>query len=306
MKLLITGISGLSGKYILNHPARPRGAEIVGTSRRFHAHPDFEKLSAYHAVDFSQQAEYGKIIDLFRPDVIVHLGGDGNVDSVEKNQEASRISNLEFPLFLIRKAEGIGAKLVQFSSNAVYDGKRAPYSEKSPANPLNSYGGYKAQVDEATRNYRGDWLILRPIVMYGWNYSFGRNNPVSQFVPMLQAGKSIRMVTDQFENPVYAGDIAEVFWKCIREKITGEYNLGGSDRILSRYDWLRAVAAELGVDPDLVQPASINDFVLPAQRPRDTRLDISRMQSELKVQPVNVREGLRLMLEEADQVAAAA
>lgn len=298
MKLLITGVSGLTGKYILNHPLRPASVRIVGTSKRPHSHPDFEKLEGYHPLDFSQLKEYSDLIESFRPDVIANLGGDGNVDNVEKNPDASLKSNLEFPLFLLRQAERIGARIVQFSSNAVYDGKNAPYSELSAASPLNQYGNLKAMVDEETRKFAGEWLILRPIVMYGWNYSFGRNNPVSQFVPMLEAGKSVRMVTDQFENPVYAGDTAAIFWKCVLGKINGEFNVGGGDTKLSRYDWFRQVAKDLGVEQSLVQSASMNDFTLPAQRPRDTRFDITKLATDLSYRPVGISEGLRLMLEE--------
>lgn len=296
--MLITGVSGLTGKYILNHADRPSDIKIIGTSRRAHQHPDFETIEGMFGLDFANKEEYARLIAKFRPDVIANLGGDANVDSVEKNPDSSRVTNLDFPIFLMEQAEKVGARIVQFSSNAVYDGSKAPYSEASKANPLNLYGSFKAQVDDATRKFSGDWLILRPIVMYGWNYAFGRNNPVSQFVPMLQAGKTLRMVTDQFENPVYAGDVAAVFWKCVNEGIKGEFNLGGSDSKISRYDWLRAIAVEGGWNPDLVQPASISDFVLPAKRPRDTRFDITRLTTGLNYTPVSVIEGYRKMAEE--------
>ena len=295
MNLLLTGVSGLTGRYILNHPLRPRDAKIVGTSRREHAHPDFTNID-YRPLSFDQPREYAKLIAEFRPDVIVHLGGEANVDNVQKSPEESRVTNLEFPLFLLEQAGNINAKVVQFSSNAVYDGTSAPYKESALANPINYYGQLKAQVDAATRRFSGEWLILRPIVMYGWNYPFGRGNPVSAFVPMLLAGKQIKMVTDQFENPVYAQDVAAIFWKCVLGGRTGEFNMGGGDQRLSRYDWISGVAGELGVQPSLVQKALMNDFSTLAPRPRDTRLDVSRVMEELAYKPKTALQGLQAML----------
>ena len=299
MRILITGVSGLIGRYVLNHPLRPKQALLFGTSKRTHDHEDFQRLSGYAAANYSDRERYASLIREFKPDVIAHLGSEGNVDSVQKNPEESRISNLEFPLFLLDQAGKTGARIVQFSSNAVYDGNRAPYSENSPLNPVNLYGELKKQVDLATRSFSGDWLILRPIIAYGWNYAFGRTNPVSRFLPMLQGGQPIKLVTDQWENPVYAGDVATVFWRCLLEGISGEFNLAGGDPAINRYDWIRCAAEVFGLDTALIQKASMNDFASLTPRPRDTSFSAQKIRKALGFQPMTVKEGAMAMREDS-------
>ena len=295
MRILLTGVSGLTGRYVINHALRPADCLILGTSKRHHDHPDFQALHAYEAVSYADFDRYAKIISEFKPDVIAHLGGEGNVDVVQNDPKESRISNLDFPLFLLEQAQKHHIKIVQFSSNAVYDGANAPYSEKSPMNPVNLYGEMKKEVDLATRAQKGAWLILRPIVTYGWNYSFGRPNPVTQFISLLQSGKPVKLVNDQFENPIYAGDVATIFWRCILQNINGEFNLGGGDKTVNRFDWIRTVAEIFELDTSLIATASVNDFKTIAPRPRDTTFQIAKLCKTLKIEPASVLEGALAM-----------
>lgn len=299
MRVLVTGVSGLTGRYVINHALRPVACEIFGTSQRTHDHADFRALYRYEAVPFENQSRYLEIIEAFKPDVIAHLGGEGNVDLVQKNPDQYLVTNYDFPIFLLEEARRRTIRIVQFSSNAVYDGTSAPYPESAPLRPVNLYGALKKRIDLATRSLAGHALTLRPIVTYGWNYSFGRGNPVSQFVPLLAQGKPIKMVTDQFENPIYAGDVAGIFWRCVLEGVTGEFNLAGGDAGVSRYQWISTVAEVFDLNADLIQKASINDFAFLAPRPKDTRFDISRLLRDLQYQPLGIREGATAMRDDA-------
>ncbi len=299
MKILLTGVSGLTGRYVINHALRPATFEIFGTSQRLHQHADFKALRAYEPVPFENKQRYLEIIRDFKPDVIANLGGEGNVDLVQKDPDQYLVTNYDFPIFLLEESARRKIKIVQFSSNAVYDGKSAPYGETAPLSPLNLYGALKKRVDLATRSFAGEWLIVRPIITYGWNYSFGRGNPVSQFVPLLRQGKPIKMVTDQFENPIYAGDVAGVFWRCLLDGVTGEFNLAGGDDGVSRYEWLHTVADVFRLNSDLIQKVSVSDFTFLAPRPKDTRFDIARLVRDLKYRPIGIRDGALVMRDDA-------
>ena len=295
MRILCTGVSGLFGRYFIESNADPQQFEIYGTSLNARPSEALARLAGYVPIPFDDLTKYKALLDEFRPDVIVHAGAEGNVDRAEENPTVAEQANLTFPLFLMEEAAARGARLIHFSSNAVYDGEHAPYSEQSPMQPINRYGEFKRRADMAMRRELGRWAILRPIVAYGWNFPFGRKNPVSQFLPLLREGKSLRVVDDQFENPVYAGDVARVLWRMIESGFCGELNVAGGDVGLSRYEWIRSVADAFSVSDSTITKASMRDFPTIAPRPRDTRFDITKLRREFDFEPLTVAQGAQAM-----------
>jgi dTDP-4-dehydrorhamnose reductase len=295
MKIFFTGVSGLMGRYFIESNPDPEKYRILGTSRIARPSGVFESLSYYEAIPFQNVGRYCDLLATFKPDVIIHAGGEGNVDLVQQNPEAAYHTNYQFPIFMLEQAAKYQARVVQFSSNAAYDGKSAPYHENSSASPVNTYGELKAKVDVETRSFPGERLIFRPIVAYGWNFPFGRSNPISQFVPLLMQGRNLNIVDDVYDNPVYAGDVAAILWKCLEIGLTGELNVGGGDQGLNRYDWMRIVAEVFERDPNQINAVSLDSFKSLAPRPKDTRFDITKLLKELKYRPLTVREGAERM-----------
>jgi dTDP-4-dehydrorhamnose reductase len=297
MRILFTGVSGLLGKYFVQSLAPTARAQVWGAARREHAHPLLGELAGMTALPFEDLAGYRRLVREFRPEAIVHAGAEGNVDTVEKAEPTYESEQLDFVAMLLEESRTLDAKLVHFSSNAIYGGDEAPYSEAAHARPLHRYGRLKAALDQRVRESDGNWMILRPTVAYGWNFADGRKNPVSQFAPLLQAGKALRVVTDQFENPVYAGDVAAVLARALERDFRGELNVGGGDRRVSRFDWIRAVAAAFGAPDALVAPAVMADFPSLIARPEDTSFDIQKLRAVLGYEPLTVAQGAARMCE---------
>ena len=299
MRILLTGVTGLFGRYIAEMNPDPSRISIVGTSRRQHAWSTLGMLSGYSALPFGNRTAYSRLIDDVKPDVVVNTGGQGNVDFVDGDLESAVEDNVAFPIFLMERCAQSGARLVHFSSNAVYGGDDAPYSEISPAAPVNSYGRLKSQVDTLMRGELARWTILRPTVGYGWHHAFGRGNPISLTIPTMLEGHSSRMVVDQIENPVYAGDVALTFWKMMTCDFSGELNVAGGDDGVSRYEWLRTAAAQFGIPANRVAPARMNDFRSGARRPADTRFDTAKLRAVLGIEPKTVADGAVCMREDS-------
>jgi len=295
VRILCTGVSGLFGRYFIESNADSQRFEIFGTSRSEHSHKSLAQLAGYEAIPFDDLTKYRALLDVFRPDVIVNAGAEGNVDQVELNPDAAEQANVTFPMFLMAEAKARDVRLIHFSSNAVYDGENALYSEGSPMQPVNRYGELKRRIDNAMQRELGRWAILRPIVGYGWNFSSGRKNPVSQFLPMLREARTLRIVDDQLENPVYAGDVASVLWRVIQRGFCVELNIAGADVGVSRFDWITSVATEFSLPYSNVVRASKHDFPTATPRPRDTRFDISLLRKEFDFEPLTVVQGARAM-----------
>jgi dTDP-4-dehydrorhamnose reductase len=295
VKIFATGITGLFGRYFSESNPDPTTYKIFGTSRTECPDETFKTLEFYEACPFENLDRYRELLQRIRPDVIVNAGSEGNVDNVQRDPSAGLKSNYEFPLFLLEEANKLGAKLVHFSSNSVYDGETPPYNERSPMNPLHLYGELKGKVDRQVRLSPGRWIILRPIVAYGWNFPFGRKNPVSLFLPMMLDGKPLKLVDDQFENPIYAGDVGAIMWKCLHEGFCGELNLAGADERLNRFEWMKTVASVFEIKDVKLEPTSMDSFPSLTPRPRDTHFDISKLLKDFHYRPLTVREGAEAM-----------
>jgi dTDP-4-dehydrorhamnose reductase len=300
MKLLLTGATGLLGRYILEHPAAA-DHDIVAVARSAHPELATGPRLRYVALPFEQRAEFSTLLRQFTPDWIVHAGGEGNVDKVQADPAAHTPNNLEFPAFLMTEAASLKARWMTFSSNGIYGGDRAPYAEDAPAQPLHAYGRFKAEVDALTRQFPGQWVIFRPTVSYGWNHPFGRANPVTGFLPRLAQGAELRMVDDQFENPLYAGDAAEIFWRSLAKDYHGELNVAGGDARVSRHAWMTAAARAFGFDAAQIRVAKLGDFPNSTLRPRDTCFDIRRLVGELGYSPATVHQGALRMAEDSSR-----
>lgn len=297
-KILLTGATGLFGRYFTESNPSPSKFEIVCTSRRTTMDVLADGVVAHVTLPFTDREGYRALLDRARPDVIVHAGAEGSVDEVERAPLDAMDTNLAFPQFLMEEANRRQARLIHFSSNAVYGGEHAPYDENAELDPVNQYGRFKRAVDEAMRAELHRWTLVRPIVAYGWNYSSGRANPVTHFLPRLMRSEVTPLVVDQQENPVYAGDVAEVLWRVITRGYCGEVNVAGGDSSLSRHEWIRRAAVAFSIPTESLREARVRDFSALARRPRDTSFVTERLTRDLGIVPRTVAEGSRLMCDD--------
>src|ERR1700757_1924940 len=123
-KVLITGGTGLLGKGM--EETAPKDAQIVSVHLRDKR--AVERLFARH-----------------RFDAVVHAAGIASVDYVERHYAESLESNIVSTLNICSAARRQGTHLIYVSTNAVFDGKHAPYDEQAPVNPVNKYGRLKIE-----------------------------------------------------------------------------------------------------------------------------------------------------------------
>ena len=135
--------------------------------------------------------------------------------------------------------------------------------------------------------------------MYGWPYPGERDNPVSWWVRSLRTGKPIKVVDDVYSKPLYSEQCAEVVWAVIRQNSLGLFHVAGRDHI-SLYDFALVTADVFGLDRSLITPVPDSYFPELAQRPRDTSFATEKMERELGVRPLSVRDGLLHMRDDEE------
>ena len=223
-----------------------------------------------------------------------------NPDYVEKNKKEAWDVNVGGARNIIKACEEFSSQFIYVSSNAIYSGNSAPYREEDIADPINYYGKIKLECEEITKRSNVIWAIVRPILMYGWNYAFERSNIVTIGISRLRKREKIFVYDDVYYAPLYYYSCAEAIWKIIEKNKFEVFNVGGHDR-LSIYGLMKGVAQVFKLEQSLLIPVQQGFFQELVKRPRDTSYNASKMENVLELKPLNIWEGLELMKQEEDK-----
>ena len=288
--VLVTGGTGLLGKGM--EETLPAGWNIVSLHQR-----DYKVTGsrARHLVlDIRDKRAVDRLFERRRFDAVVHAAGIASVDYVETHYAESLESNIVGTLNVTSACRRADAHLIYVSTNAVFDGKKAPYRESDPVAPVNKYGRLKVECERLVQETLAKWTIVRPILMYGWNHVVTRPNPATWIYDKLMRGEPVSMVTDVHENPLYNASCGRALWAAIARRPSGIFHLGGRDCV-NRYEFALAVAEVFGLDAALIKPVTSKAFPNIAPRPKNTTFVTTRMKRALGVKPLGLREGLAAM-----------
>ena len=247
MKVLVLGASGIIGQHMrLCVPAGVRAVFVGGPSSG--------------GLDLSKAHNVFALLIAERPDVIVNLAGESNVDRLERAPAKHAPIMGTRSCWLGVHCARYRCHLVHVSTQAVFGGAQSPYSPMSATAPANEYGRQKERAELAVRHV-DYWTIVRATFVLGVRpiQASGRVNPAEQIL----AGAQQRQVADRWFSPLFARDAAALLWKLAQDPPARQIVHLGVPKTVSRYD----VARDLGAD---CMAALHTDFKGLAARPIDT------------------------------------
>jgi dTDP-4-dehydrorhamnose reductase len=203
-----------------------------------------------------------------RPTHVVNTTAYNQVDRAEDDTAAAFALNAGAVEHLARTCEALGAMLVHFSTDYVFDGaRRTPYAETDAPNPVNVYGESKLRGEQLARAACGRVLIFRVCGLFGIARSSGKGgtNFVETMLRVAQAGRPLRVVGDQVLTPSYTLDLARKVWRLLPKAPPGTYHLTNGGQT-SWYDFAREIFRLRGLKPDLTAVTAA-DFGARARRP---------------------------------------
>lgn len=288
--ILITGGTGLLGKGM--EETAPAGAKIISVHQRDYK---VEGSKAKHLIlDIRDKRAVDRLFQRYGFDVVIHAAGIASVDFVEKHYAESLESNIVGTLNVTSACRQRAIPLVYISTNAVFDGKHAPYSENDPVRPVNKYGRLKVECERLVSETLQHYTIIRPILMYGWNHIVTRPNPATWIYDKLMRGEEVHLVTDIFENPLFNLQCGRALWAAAKKRPEGIIHLAGKD-VVSRHQFALQLAKVFDLDASLIHPVKSSFFPSIAPRPKNTAFVTKRMEHELGVPPLTLEAGLREM-----------
>lgn len=283
-KVLIVGASGFVGSYLMKE-CLARCWEVIGT---YSEHPK-DGLIPLHMTDpLSAQ----QVLQQVKPEVVFLTAFNPNVEYCEVHPRETWAMNVQGNANVIEAAQKIGAKIVYFSSDYVFDGKSAPYREEDIPNPICEYGRQKLAVEKIIQGLPALHLIIRTAVVYGWEER-GKNF-FCHVLSTLNNGETMEVPTDQIRTPTLVDDLTEASCMLVEKNVTGIMHVAGPDRI-SRFDFARAIAEEFGLPMEKISPTTTQELGQTLIRPLDVSLDSITLYEVHGIKFHGVSEGVQLL-----------
>lgn len=280
MKALITGVNGQLGKALL--AAQPEGWTCIALDRT--------------ALDLSDADAIMRLVDAEQPDLVLNAAAYTAVDRAENEPEIAHQINAGAPGVFARALAGTRSRLVQVSTDFVFDGSSGcGYRPEDTRNPQSVYGASKAAGEDAA----GSQAI---IVRTSWVYAAGGANFVRTMLRRMRERDELRVVTDQIGSPTWATGLAQTLWGLVAKDRPGIWHHRDAG-VASWYDFAVAIAQEahaLGLIariPSIV-PIATADYPTPARRPSFSVLDVSATRALLGDPHAHWRGHLKTMLKE--------
>lgn len=235
--------------------------------------------------DLAQPERLANTVRTLAPDVIVNAAAYTAVDKAESEPDLAMRVNGAAPGILAREAKRLGALLVHYSTDYVFDGTRpTAYSETDEPNPLNAYGRTKLAGEHAIQASGCDHLIFRT----SWVYAARGGNFAKTMLRLARERDSLRVIADQRGAPTSAELIADATTQAVVQarlnpRLLGLYHLvaGGETSWHGYACHVLSVTREHGVplkvSPEAVEAIATAEYPLPAQRPANSRLDTQKL-----------------------------
>jgi len=242
-------------------------------------------------IDITDLTSVRKTLLTLKPRVIINSAAYTDVDGCESNVETAMAVNGEGVGLLALTAREIGAKLVQVSTDYVFDGgKGSPYLEDDPVGPLSIYGESKL-AGELNAAMAPEYLIIRT----QWLYGIHGKNFVETMLRLAGERSELAVVDDQIGSPTFTRDLACAIKALVDRGCSGVYHVANSG-FCSWNDFAKAIFAEEGLTVT-VSPMTTEQLNRPARRPLYSTLDCTRLTADTGFTPRPWREALREYLQ---------
>ncbi len=262
MKILITGSNGMLGTDLVD--LLKNGKASLGSNP--------EVIEAPHEVlDITREDDVTAFISTHTPDVIVNCSAFTNVDKCETEREAAFNVNALGPRYIANAAEKCGARLIQISTDFVFDGNsNRAYTEEDRTNPLSEYGRTKLEGEKNIQSHCSSYLIVRTSWLFGHNGI----NFAAKMLELAGQHKELSIVTDESGSPTYTPDLAEALWKLIEQECEGVINVS-NDGSCSRYEWAEYIFETMGCKIKL-NPMKSSEYKRAAKVPLNSTLNCQK------------------------------
>lgn len=292
MQILLFGKSGQVG-WELQRALAPLGKITALDSR-----------STEWCGDLQNQDGLIETIRNIKPDIIVNAAAYTAVDKAESEFERASIINTLAVSSIAKEAKKLGALFVHYSTDYVYSGDgTSQWKETDSTCPQNAYGLTKRAGEEGIVHEDGNYLIFRT----SWVYASRGNNFIKTMLRLANEKKSLSIINDQIGAPTSAALIADITAHAIRNAVSkpelrGIYNLAAAGET-SWFTYANLIFSEAKKNSHALKIEEVTsittaEYITPAIRPLNSRLDLSKLESTFDLVMPNWEDGVKFTVNE--------
>lgn len=239
------------------------------------------------------------------PNIVVNTAAFTDVDGAESKRNAAYTVNAMSPGVIAKSCQEVSATLIHLSTDYVFSGRASsPYDEQSPVAPLNYYGQTKVEGEDNVRRELVNHVILRT----SWIYSAHNKNFVKTMIQLSHDQRTIKIVNDQIGNPTSARSVSTSIQNIIYKLQTNQGIRGTfhycDQNSLSWFEFaeliFRLSDTHLVKSPELL-PISTDEFPTPAERPRFSVLNCTKIAQTLGIYGSSLADELQWVLDHLNQ-----
>ncbi len=276
--------------------------------------PTLAKVIAFdrHTLDLSDHKLLRSTIRDIKPDLIINAAAYTAVDQAEKEEDLAIAINANAPEIMAEEAKSLGAMLIHYSTDYVFDGnKKEAYSEIDNPDPNNIYGKSKLLGEQAIQSSGIPHYIFRT----SWVYAARGQNFLLTMLRLMQERESLNIVDDQFGSPTWSRSIAEITGQIISrsnesaglnydviQHLSGIYHLTSNGRT-SWFEFAKEIRHQVSdriMIKDSFQILGIptSQYPAPAKRPANSELSTSKLSNTFGIVCSDWKDSLDLCLQD--------
>lgn len=284
--MLVTGATGLLGNYFVE--ASLNRYEVVGISRKTAFRPP---CSSNRHLDLTNSASTLLLLNKLRPEVIVNSAALTNVEQCEAEPARAWAMNVEAAKRLASWSAENRAKLVQISTDSVFDGTRGNYRESDEPCPLNVYARTKFAAEKTVQSCCPDALTIRTN-FFGWSQQGA--SLAEWMLAKLIRSEPFCAFTDVSFSPLFAKQLAEFTLELILRNACGVFHVAARESC-SKHELAVLLARAFHLNETLIKPIRVDEFPFRARRSRDTSLSVEKIVAHFGHEMPTVKEQVEAM-----------
>ena len=244
------------------------------------------------ALDISRPQEVQTALLHYKPDVVINTAALTDVDGCQHNAEEARSVNSHGPQNLVEAAELVGSRVVQISTDYVFDGTlERPYIESDQTNPQSIYGQTKLEGERAMRD---EDLIVRT----SWLCGIHGSHILKTIIHLAQTDTPMTFVNDQIGHPSFTNDVANTIQQLVDLQAHGIFHVTNQGPV-SWHEFARTILNSMGRPPSQLSAITTEQLDPPrsAPRPANSVLNNEALTKAGLQPPPDFRDTLPTLLE---------
>lgn len=234
-----------------------------------------------------------QLLSCHQPDIVINTAALSTDKQCFDQPETARTLNTRLPAELALGCQQRDIRLIQFSTDQVYDGRAGNYREHDPALPVNCYGDTKRAAEQTILDNTDNAIILRLALTYG--LATGKKLPFSHsLINQLANADNVKLFTDEYRSILYIPDLARLLAALCdesRETAAGIYNAGGPQRI-NRFEFGEQICRQFGFSRDLLIPVKASEMSFAEPRPADCSMNSEKLNNAMAWQALSIEQGI--------------